>query len=310
MNDFTIDRYTAAQMAQIVGRKGQVAVDLTNNNLVVHDGVTRGGVPALNAAGTTTLTNKTISLANNTLTGTVAQFNTAMSDADFATLDGSETLTNKTLTTPKLNDNLILPIAASTGFKYDHAAPAYGWADIIGAVQPKATGVGSPTRTSYIGNIADYAFVLNDVCDFVYHIPHSHVPNTDLLWHIHWSHNGTNISGNVVFTAYFTYASRTLAGTTVFTSEKTITVTFNTTDLATTPRYAHRVDEVQITSAGGSASTLDKALIEVDGLILLTLKVTTLPTITGGSLFVHTSDIHHQSTGLLSTKNSAPNYYN
>ena len=49
-----------------------------------------------------TLTNKSISLANNTITGTKAQFNTACSDADFATLAGTETLTNKTLTAPVL----------------------------------------------------------------------------------------------------------------------------------------------------------------------------------------------------------------
>jgi len=51
---------------------------------------------------TKTLTNKTLNLTSNTLTGTVAQFNTALSDGNFATLDGSETLTNKTLTSPIL----------------------------------------------------------------------------------------------------------------------------------------------------------------------------------------------------------------
>jgi hypothetical protein len=44
-----------------------------------------------------TLTNKTINLSSNTLTGTTAQFNTALSDGDFATLAGTETLTNKAL---------------------------------------------------------------------------------------------------------------------------------------------------------------------------------------------------------------------
>lgn len=48
-------------------------------------------------AGTETLTNKTIDLASNTLTGTLAQFNTACSNADFASLAGTETLTNKTV---------------------------------------------------------------------------------------------------------------------------------------------------------------------------------------------------------------------
>jgi hypothetical protein len=52
---------------------------------------------------TQTLTNKTVNLTSNTLTGTIAQFNTALSDADFATLAGTETLTNKTLTDPKVN---------------------------------------------------------------------------------------------------------------------------------------------------------------------------------------------------------------
>lgn len=56
---------------------------------------------------TATLTNKTINLTSNTLTGTKAQFNTAMSDADFATLTGSETLTNKTLTSPTVNSPTI-----------------------------------------------------------------------------------------------------------------------------------------------------------------------------------------------------------
>jgi hypothetical protein len=63
--------------------------------------------------GSQTLQNKVIDSANNTLTldlsegtltGTLSEFNTALSDADFATLAGSETLTNKTLTTPKIAD--------------------------------------------------------------------------------------------------------------------------------------------------------------------------------------------------------------
>lgn len=46
---------------------------------------------------TDTLTNKTINLASNTLSGTLAELNTAVSDADIASLAGSETLTNKTI---------------------------------------------------------------------------------------------------------------------------------------------------------------------------------------------------------------------
>jgi len=50
------------------------------------------------------LTNKEIDLADNNLSGTVAEFNTALSDGDFATIDGAETLTNKTLTSPHIDN--------------------------------------------------------------------------------------------------------------------------------------------------------------------------------------------------------------
>ena len=56
------------------------------------------------AAGTTqTLTNKSINLANNTVTGTLSQFNSAVSDATLVDLDDSQTLVNKTLTAPTIN---------------------------------------------------------------------------------------------------------------------------------------------------------------------------------------------------------------
>jgi hypothetical protein len=52
---------------------------------------------------TQTLTNKTIALGSNTVSGTLAEFNTAVTDADFASIAGTETLTNKTLTSPTIN---------------------------------------------------------------------------------------------------------------------------------------------------------------------------------------------------------------
>ncbi len=70
-----------------------------------------GTVALLDA--TQTLSNKTIALGSNTVSGTIAQFNTAVTDADFATLSGSETFTNKTLTTPKINENVELLATAT-----------------------------------------------------------------------------------------------------------------------------------------------------------------------------------------------------
>ena len=54
------------------------------------------------ATSSTTLTGKTIDLDANTVTGTLAEFNTALQGDSFVSLTGSETLTNKTLTTPTL----------------------------------------------------------------------------------------------------------------------------------------------------------------------------------------------------------------
>lgn len=77
---------------------------LANGNLLQYDSVLgywKNAVPpAGSLVGTTatqTLTNKTITLGDNTVSGTVAQFNSALTDGDFATLAGAETLTNKTV---------------------------------------------------------------------------------------------------------------------------------------------------------------------------------------------------------------------
>ena len=75
---------------------------------------TTGVDSSVTAAGTLTLTNKTIALGSNTVSGTTAQFNTALTDNDFATLAGAETLTNKTLTAPVIN----LSINANTATTY------------------------------------------------------------------------------------------------------------------------------------------------------------------------------------------------
>jgi hypothetical protein len=68
-----------------------------NGNAVSLGGSITLAEPDVTLTNSATFTNKTINLANNTISGTVAQFNTALSDGDFATLAGTETLSNKTL---------------------------------------------------------------------------------------------------------------------------------------------------------------------------------------------------------------------
>ena len=55
---------------------------------------------SVTASSTNTFTNKSIALGTNPVSGTLAEFNTAVTDADLVSLAGTETLTNKTLTSP------------------------------------------------------------------------------------------------------------------------------------------------------------------------------------------------------------------
>ena len=57
-------------------------------------------------AATQTLTNKTIALGSNTVSGTLAQFNTAVTDATLVDLSSSQTLTNKSIAASQLTGAL------------------------------------------------------------------------------------------------------------------------------------------------------------------------------------------------------------
>ena len=58
-------------------------------------------------ATTDTFTNKSIDLADNTLTGSLAEWNSALQSDSFVSLTGSETLTNKILTSPTITSGTL-----------------------------------------------------------------------------------------------------------------------------------------------------------------------------------------------------------
>jgi len=105
-----VDSQVTAQDLDFQGDSGgALAIDLDSETLTFTGGTgidTSGSINTLTFAidstvatltGSQTLTNKSVSLSTNTVTGTLAQFNTSVSDADLVSLAGSETLTNKTI---------------------------------------------------------------------------------------------------------------------------------------------------------------------------------------------------------------------
>ena len=97
----------------------------------------------IGSSDTQTLTNKSIALGSNTITGTLAEFNTALTDADFVSIAGTETLTNKTLTSPILTTPS-LGIATATSINVS---------GIVTATSFSGNVTGTATTTTNIPNL-------------------------------------------------------------------------------------------------------------------------------------------------------------
>lgn len=210
-----------------------------------------------------------------------------------------------------VGNNIILPGTSATGVQVDPSGADWGWADIIGFIRPDPLGANAPSLSAFRGgNVREYAYSANDKIDMIFHIPHDYVPGTDLYLHVHWAHNGTAISGNLVLDYYATYADGHNGGT--FGAEIAPTQTISTPDISTIPQYNHRVNEFQLSAASPSATQLDSDDISVDGLLLVNMTVDTIPTITGGSPnepFIFTLDVHYQTIGTKGTVGKAPPFY-
>jgi hypothetical protein len=109
--------------------------------------------------GGETLTNKTIALGSNTVSGTLAQFNTAVTDADFASLAGSETLTNKTITGASVdrlteNWNVVATIAPSTTNLDVKTASVWYFSSSTGASTPFTLNIRGDSSTTLSSHLA------------------------------------------------------------------------------------------------------------------------------------------------------------
>jgi len=85
INDSSADHQYVIAVSELTADRTLTLPLLTGNDQVTTD------------AHATTLTNKTIDLASNTVTGSLAEFNTALQSESFAGLAATQTLTNKTI---------------------------------------------------------------------------------------------------------------------------------------------------------------------------------------------------------------------
>jgi len=211
-----------------------------------------------------------------------------------------------TQTTSEVQSDLdrVWPKASGSGIKVDLDAPTFPWVDLIGLIEPDLDHPStSPERGVFQTGVNGYIYNTNDILDCKFHIPHDWLPGGDSLFHIHWGNSSALVENDTfTVTPTATYGSRDGVYGTPVTLDP-ITYTVGAGGLA---QHSHIVTEVTLSVSGGSANDLDSDDIEVDGLVMVSLVVTS-EAITG-DFFIFTADIHHQSTGI-GTKNNASPFY-
>lgn len=232
-------------------------------------------------------------------------FNNAAGSSNIMTLDSTNIRS-------LFGGDIVLPKTSGNGIRVDTSTPTYPWRDLIGQIIPSTGGGSNPALSTFIGGqVSAYSFTAGKKIDQIpFHIPHDYLPGSDIFIHVHWAHNGTAISGSFIVDFYTTYAQGFNQGTS-FQSEIDSTLTISTPNITTIPQYAHNISELQLSNTGGDSTHLNSANLQVDGLILVSLVTTSIPTITGGSPnapFIFMCDIHYQSTSI-GTKEKAPNFY-
>lgn len=90
----------ASNAALLVSTDIGSSVQAYDADLTSWAGKTAPSGAAVGTSDSQTLTNKTIALGSNTVSGTLAQLNSAITDADVVSIAGTETLANKTLSSP------------------------------------------------------------------------------------------------------------------------------------------------------------------------------------------------------------------
>jgi hypothetical protein len=195
---------------------------------------------------------------------------------------------------------LVLPKTTGLGIQVDLAAPTFPWRDLTGDITVRGSGAADPTFATYTGTVMrQYSFSATTEQEvfIVFHVPHDYVPSTNIYLHAHWSNAAaTPNTGDVVWGFDYSFAKG--FNQEAFPAFTTITVT----QACPATRYQHNIAET-------TAITI-ASLTEPDGLILVRAyrKAADGADTCTDAVFLHTVDIHYQSTGI-GTKNKVNNFY-
>lgn len=204
--------------------------------------------------------------------------------------------------------NFIVPKTSGKGIKVDVDAPTFGFADIIGDQFTKNTGATKPTLATYNGAIQSFQFAAGDEAYMSYHIPHDYVEGTDLFLHVHWSHIATTVTGGTItFKLTSTYSKSHNQ------APFPAPVSGTYTGTASTVQFQQILSETQLSASSPAGLQIDTDDIEPDGVIEMTFEVDANNiTVSSGGVpdpFIHFVDIHYQTTGIIGTKDKAPDFY-
>ena len=201
----------------------------------------------------------------------------------------------------------VFPKDKNVGIQIDTASPDWGWHDLMamGFIDPNS--VNQPTFATYRGGISEFQFSEGDEMLARFHLPHDYAPGTDMLIHVHCSHNSTLVTGgSVTFGWEVSYSKG--HNQAAFSDPVFITVSQSANPI----QYQHIVAETAQSISGGSATQLNCDYLEVDGVIISRFYVDSNDlTVSGGGVpdpFIHFVDVHYQSTGL-PTKQKAPDFW-
>jgi len=190
------------------------------------------------------------------------------------------------------------------GFKFNPLSPSWGWSDLKGVYTAPTGGGAAPSVENFDGD-SDLGFNATDTMTWKFHIEHIDLSGGDKYLHIHVGiASGTVASGNnLVLSAIVQHRYHNLLGSgetlrTGLETNKVFTFTLTPAELNSTAGETWVVEQL-VAQSGGSASLLNSDNWLTDDDVTVTITVTTLPTLSGGTSqkfrFPH-CDIHRNVT--------------